>query len=625
MDKPENASTGSGEYRVLARKYRPGTFEELIGQEAMVRTLSNAIEAGRLAHAFILTGVRGVGKTTTARLIARALNCIGADGKGDITISPCGVCENCVAIAESRHVDVLEMDAASRTGVDDIREIIESVRYAPSSARYKVYIIDEVHMLSKNAFNALLKTLEEPPPHVKFIFATTEIRKLPVTVLSRCQRFDLRRVAADVLIAHLKSIVASEGVTVEDQALVLIARAAEGSVRDALSLLDQAIAHGGGTATETQTRAMLGLADRARILDLFEALMAGKTAEALDGLREQYDLGADPVVILRDLMEAAHWLTRLKIVPDAGSDALVAESERQKGSEMTAKLGMAPLARAWQMLLKGIGEVQRAPIAIDAAEMVLIRLAYAAELPVPADLVKTLKDGKLKDGSAKAGGAKDGKAKAPPPAATSAVAPPSSTETATQPASETQGQEAAPETSPGVGGEAQPTASAGGQATILALKPDDAAAATADEPMPVTFTALVDLFEKRREGVIGKVLHDDVRLVSFRPGAVAINPSGAVPVDLASLLRDCLKTWTGNDWVISISSETGEDSLRQQDIAVEQARMEEVLRDPLVKRVLETFPGAQVASIVDHNEDQGDDQGGDQAAPGPDEPHDEQA
>lgn len=584
-DTASGAPAESGEYRVLARKYRPGTFEELIGQEAMVRTLSNAIEAGRLAHAFILTGVRGVGKTTTARLIARTLNCIGADGKGEVTVSPCGVCENCRAIAESRHVDVLEMDAASRTGVDDIREIIESVRYAPSSARYKVYIIDEVHMLSKNAFNALLKTLEEPPPHVKFIFATTEIRKLPVTVLSRCQRFDLRRVAADVLIEHLKSIVASEGVTVDDQALVLIARAAEGSVRDALSLLDQAIAHGGGTASEEQTRAMLGLADRARILDLFEALMAGETAEALDGLRQQYDLGADPLVILSDLMEVAHWLTRLKIVPDAGSDALVAESERKLGGEMAAKLGMAALTRAWQMLLKGIGEVQRAPIAIDAAEMVLIRLAYAAELPVPADLVKELKDGEPKGG----------KASAPPPAATTMVAPPAEE----QPAAKAQ-PVAAPETE--TTGETQTTASAG-QANVLALKADDAASGTAEEPMPVTYAALIEMFEKHREGVIGKLLHDDVRLVSFRPGAVAINPSGSVPVDLASRMRSCLKAWTGNDWVVSISSETGEESLRQQEAAREQARMAEVLQEPLVQKVLATFPGARVANIVDHGDD----------------------
>jgi DNA polymerase-3 subunit gamma/tau len=501
-------------------------------------------------------------------------------------------------------VDVLEMDAASRTGVDDIREIIESVRYAPSSARYKVYIIDEVHMLTKNAFNALLKTLEEPPPHVKFIFATTEIRKLPVTVLSRCQRFDLRRVAADVLIAHLKKIVASEGVTVEDKALVLIVRAAEGSVRDALSLLDQAIAHGGGTATETQTRAMLGLADRARILDLFEVLMAGKTAEALDGLREQYDLGADPLVILADLMEVAHWLTRLKIVPDAGSDALVAESERRQGGEMAAKLGMAPLTRAWQMLLKGINEVQRAPIAIDAAEMVLIRLAYAAELPAPAELVKSLQEGKTQT-----------QTQPPPPAPTSTIVPPAGADARAQPAAE-----AAAETAPGSNGETQPTASAG-SATVLALKTDETTAGSVEDPMPVTYAALIQLFEKHREGVIGKVLHDDVRLVSFRPGAVAINPSGSVPVDLASRMRSCLKTWTGNDWVVSISSETGEESLRQQEASREQARMAEVLEDPLVKRVLEIFPGARVANITDH--------GDEQAAPapdelGPDEPNDEQ-
>jgi DNA polymerase-3 subunit gamma/tau len=338
---------------------------------------------------------------------------------------------------------------------------------------------------------------------------------------------------------------------------------------------------------------MLGLADRARILDLFQALMAGKTAEALDGLRQQYDLGADPLVILSDLMEVAHWLTRLKIVPDAGSDALVAESERQQGGEMAAKLGMAPLTRAWQMLLKGIGEVQRAPIAIDAAEMVLIRLAYAAELPVPADLVKELKDAKAQP-----------PAQTPAPAAAAKVAPPASANE--QPAGEIKVQEAAPDQKPAATpektGEAQPTATAG-QATILALKADDAAAPTADEPMPMTYTALVELFEKHREGVIGKVLHDDVRLVSFRPGAVAINPSGSVPVDLASRMRSCLKAWTGNDWVVSISSHTGEDSLRQQETAREQARMEEVLQDPLVRQVLDTFPGARVTNIVDHGDD----------------------
>ncbi|MEE8370886.1 MAG: DNA polymerase III subunit gamma/tau, partial [Sphingomonadales bacterium] len=384
------ADKKTGEYQVLARKYRPGTFSELIGQEAMVRTLSNAIKTGRLAHAFVLTGVRGIGKTTTARLIARALNCIGADGKGEVTVSPCGVCDNCLAIAESRHVDVLEMDAASRTGVDDVREIIESVRYAPVSARFKVYIIDEVHMLSKNAINALLKTLEEPPPHVKFVFATTEIRKLPVTVLSRCQRFDLRRVAGEKLVAHFANIVKQEGVKVDGEALRLIARAAEGSVRDGLSLLDQAIAHGGGEANAEAVRTMLGLADRAQVLDLFRRIMGGETKLALALFREQYDLGAEPGVILKDLAEVVHWLTRLRVAPEAGSDALVSEAEVKDGREMADKLGMPELTRAWQILLKGIGETRTAPQPVAAAEMIIIRLCFAAGLPSPAEIARSL-------------------------------------------------------------------------------------------------------------------------------------------------------------------------------------------------------------------------------------------
>ena len=346
-------------YRVLARKYRPTDFAGLIGQEAMVRTLTNAIQSGRLAHAFVLTGVRGVGKTTTARIIARALNCVGPDGQGGPTIDPCGVCEHCKAIAEDRHVDVLEMDAASRTGVNDIREIIEGVRYRPTSARFKVYIIDEVHMLSTAAFNALLKTLEEPPEHVKFVFATTEIRKIPVTVLSRCQRFDLRRVDIDVLAAHFAGIVAKESAQVEEAALRLIARAADGSVRDGLSLLDQAISHGAGLVTEAQVRDMLGLADRARVFDLFELVMRGQVAPALDQIGEQYSLGADPAVVLQDMLELTHWLTRLKISPDAADTAGTAsETERVRGRQMAQTLGMAHLTRAWQMLLKGLQETR---------------------------------------------------------------------------------------------------------------------------------------------------------------------------------------------------------------------------------------------------------------------------
>ncbi len=378
-------------YRVLARKYRPVDFTTLVGQEAMVRTLRNAIASGRIAHAFMLTGVRGVGKTTTARIIARALNCVGPDGKGSATVDPCGVCDNCKAITEDRHVDVIEMDAASRTGIDDVRELIEGVRYRPVSARYKVYIIDEVHMLSEKAFNALLKTLEEPPPHVKFIFATTEIRKVPVTVLSRCQRFDLKRVPQETLIAHFGRIAAAEKVEISPEALTLLARAADGSVRDGLSMLDQAIAHGGGVVDAAQVRDMLGLADRSRVLELFEKTMRGDAPSVMAALAEMHDSGADPVVILQDLLELTHWVTRLKVAPEAAATS--ADSERAHGLAMAAKLSMASLTRAWTLLLKGLQETLTAPSALRAAEMALIRLCYAADLPSPSDAIKTLQNG----------------------------------------------------------------------------------------------------------------------------------------------------------------------------------------------------------------------------------------
>src|SRR5271155_2718697 len=406
MDESENLGLGldappqKGEaYRVLARKYRPQDFTGLIGQEALVRTLKNAFATGRIAHAFMLTGVRGVGKTTTARIIARALNCIGPDGKRTApTIHPCGVCEPCIAIAESRHVDVQEMDAASRTGIDDVREIIEGVRYAPASARYKVYIIDEVHMLSKQAFNGLLKTLEEPPPHVKFVFATTEIRKVPVTVLSRCQRFDLRRIETDELIKHLENIARNEGVNIEQAALASIARAAEGSVRDALSLLDQAIAHDeGGAITAESVRDMLGLVDRGRILDLFEKVLSGRIAEALNDLAALYDRGADPLAVMQDLLEITHFLTRVKVAPGAEGFFDGGSGEASRAAEMASKLSVPALTRAWQILLKGLFEVRDATRPIAAAEMALIRLAYAADLPPTDKLVRDLLDS---DGSA---------------------------------------------------------------------------------------------------------------------------------------------------------------------------------------------------------------------------------
>ncbi|HEX6103773.1 MAG TPA: DNA polymerase III subunit gamma/tau, partial [Alphaproteobacteria bacterium] len=384
---PAEAETAAP-YRVLARKYRPARFEELIGQEAMVRTLSNAIRTGRLAHAFMLTGVRGVGKTTTARIIARALNCVGPDGTGGPTVSPCGQCQHCTGIAEDRHVDVIEMDAASRTSVEDIRELIEGVRYRPVMARYKVYIVDEVHMLSRSAFNALLKTLEEPPQHVKFIFATTEIRKVPVTVLSRCQRFDLRRVEAEVLADHFSAIAGKEGIEIEPAAAALIARAADGSVRDGLSLLDQAIALADGRVSEAQVRAMLGLADRTQAFDLFEAAMRGDAPAALASFAALYAAGADPALVLQDLLELTHWVTRVKLAPSAAADPTVPEAERVRGQALAERLSMPVLARAWQMLLKGLTETQTAPHPGQSAEMVLVRLAYAADLPSPADLVR---------------------------------------------------------------------------------------------------------------------------------------------------------------------------------------------------------------------------------------------
>ena len=390
LDLPEEPQrpAAAPAYRVLARKYRPRTFAELIGQDAMVKTLANAIERGRIAHAFLLTGVRGVGKTSTARLIAKALNCIGPDGKGGPTITPCNVCEPCKAISEGRHIDVIEMDAASHTGIDDIREIIDAVRYASVSARYKIYIIDEVHMLSKSAFNALLKTLEEPPEHVKFLFATTEVNKVPVTVLSRCQRFDLRRIPAEKLAAHFAEVSQAEGVDVEPEALGMIARAAEGSARDGLSILDQAIAHGAGAVTADQVRDMLGLADRGRIRRLLELALAGDATAALAELDEAHQLGIDPTQLLRGLMEALHSATRSK----AGStaDALQSAEERESAEAMAKALGWGTIHRLWQMLLKGLQDVEIAPDPREAAEMALLRLIHAADMPDPASLISRL-------------------------------------------------------------------------------------------------------------------------------------------------------------------------------------------------------------------------------------------
>jgi DNA polymerase-3 subunit gamma/tau len=543
---PEDPATP---YRVLARKYRPVDFTTLVGQEAMVRTLRNAIATGRIAHAFMLTGVRGVGKTTTARIIARALNCIGPDGTGGPTVDPCGVCDNCKAITEDRHVDVIEMDAASRTGIDDVRELIEGVRYRPVSARYKVYIIDEVHMLSEKAFNALLKTLEEPPPHVKFLFATTEIRKVPVTVLSRCQRFDLKRVPQETLVEHFGKIAQAEKVEISPEALVLLARAADGSVRDGLSMLDQAIAHGGGVVDAAQVRDMLGLADRSRVLELFEKVMRGDAPAMVAALGEMHDSGADPVVVLQDLLELTHWVTRLKVAPEAA--ASTADTERAQGLAMAGKLSMASLTRAWTLLLKGLQETLAAPSPLRAAEMALIRLCYVADLPSPADAIKSLQNG---------GGVPAAGASAPP----------------------------APR---GNGG--------GGAVARLATQPATAVAAQAAPAMPAprNFTEVVALFETRREARLVHSLMHHVHEVRCEPGLIEFRPEPKAPADLAPRLSELLSQWTGRRWIASVSSAEGRPTLIQQKATKADDLRSSAENNELVLAILKTFPGAKLDAV----------------------------
>jgi len=560
-------------YRVLARKYRPQDFTGLIGQEALVKTLSNAFATGRIAHAFMLTGVRGVGKTTTARIIARALNCIGPDGKRTTpTIHPCGVCEPCVAIAESRHVDVQEMDAASRTGIDDIREIIEGVRYAPASARYKVYIIDEVHMLSKQAFNGLLKTLEEPPPHVKFIFATTEIRKVPVTVLSRCQRFDLRRIETAELVGLLKTISEKEKVKIEDAALALVARAAEGSARDSLSLLDQAIAHGDeGTITAEMVRGMLGLADRGRVLDLFEKLMGGKIAEALTDLNELYDRGADPLAVMQDLLETTHFLTRIKVAPNAEGFFDGSSSEGRRAAEMAGKLPVAALTRAWQMLLKGLIEVRDATRPIAACEMALIRLSYAADLPPTDKLVRDLLDSNppLEGGSKNSSGAKNFSGRGPSSFSGPDPSPKSAAQISTLPQGE-------------------------GGRLATAPRLNDAAA-----PTLRTLEDVAALAAQNGASILKVHLENDVHLVRLEPGIFEFRPSARAPSTLAGDLKQKLKDWTGMPWSVSIAREDGAPTIAEQKKLAKAARLESVMQQPLVRAVLDRFPGAEIVAVRD--------------------------
>ncbi|MES1989408.1 MAG: DNA polymerase III subunit gamma/tau [Pseudomonadota bacterium] len=553
-------------YQVLARKYRPSSFDDLVGQEAMVRTLSNAFETGRIAHAFMLTGVRGVGKTTTARILARALN-YEDEGVTGPTIHMPKPGIHCDAIMESRHVDVMEMDAASRTGIGDIREIIESVRYLPVSARYKVYIIDEVHMLSNAAFNGLLKTLEEPPAHVKFIFATTEIRKVPVTVLSRCQRFDLRRLGVDELSGLLGRVSQKENVNVDEPALKLLARAADGSARDGLSLLDRAIAHSINdddahqAVREEMIRDMLGLADRARIFDLFDLLMKGDIAAALAELRAQYDVGADPQVVLSDLADLTHWLTRLKLVEGAADDLAMSETERTRGQDMASRLPIRVLSRVWQMLLKGIVEVGGAARPIAAAEMVLVRIAYVSDGPSPEELVEQLKSGVATTGSAPSGA----------------------------PSGPSGGPRAQLRT---VASEAEPRQPAVTQAV-----------GTSPAVQFTCFEDVVAHFRSVRDIRMQSALEAGVRLVRFEVGHIEIQPLAETSGDIARELSDKLTRASGQRWVVSLATAKADaaPTLKEQAQTRDDALKADAAADPLVQAALAAFPGSKIVDVRDPN------------------------
>ena len=539
------------EYRVLARKYRPQNFTDLIGQDVLVRTLSNAFSQSRLAHAFILTGVRGVGKTTTARIIAKGINCIGADGKSGATIDPCGVCANCTAIMEDRHVDVMEMDAASRTGVDDIREILDGVRYKPVTARNKIYIIDEVHMLSRNAFNALLKTLEEPPENVKFIFATTEIRKVPVTVLSRCQRFDLKRLGIEDLARLFATVCKKENVTIDRDALYALGRAADGSARDGLSLLDQSMALSVGEITAEVVQGMLGSSDRANILDLFEKTMSGDIKTALNHLEKMNQNGIDPLLIVQDLLEVVHLVTRCKVQPDY-MDVNLSESEKQKSFDLAQKAPMVQLGRAWQMLLKGIEEVQTSFSPFSALEMLIIRLVYLADKPdvgsrtSPLEVEQKKKVELVRDDNA-----------------------------LLSIASSTKNVQNINENDPNI------------------------------ERCPSNFIEIVDMFKKKREAIIHANLIEKVKPVRVEAGLFEIEDTEDIDADLPGRIARLLSEWTGTPWQIALVQSTGEKTLREKMVDAELEAKENAKNDPIVASVLSNFPGAEikyVRKIVRHTD-----------------------
>lgn len=536
------------QYVVLARKYRPQNFEDLLGQDALVQTLTNAIKNNRLHHAYILTGIRGVGKTTTARLIAKALNCTGLDGKGGPTIHPCGVCENCKAIAAGRHIDVMELDAASRTGVDDIREILDGVRYKPTNARYKIYIIDEVHMLSKNAFNALLKTLEEPPAHVKFIFATTEIRKVPVTVLSRCQRFDLQRLTIEDLTKLFNKIVAAENLKAEDEALHMIAKAADGSARDGLSLLDQAISLGAGVVKTNIVKEMIGLADRSQTFELFEKLVLGDTKETIIKLQEQYKNGANPTTLLQDLINITHLLAKTKLVPSFVNDPSLSEAEKELCQRLGAKVSIAVLSKMWQMMIKGLGELQVAPVQIDALEMILIRIAYSASLPTPYELLNDVKKNSNLSLSR------------PAAAATSAPAPVFRAAPAAEPDSE-----------------------------------------LSDTPKFQAFDRLTDLvnyLEQKKMPLAEYALKNDVSVSEFSNGFIKMTVSEKIHPDFILNLHKILTEATGLTWKIELSRGALGVTLADLERAAEEEEKRNIMEYPLVKAIMAEFKGAKIETAT---------------------------
>lgn len=592
---PDAASTEKpAAYRVLARKYRPKDFSDLmVGQEPMVRTLTNAFETGRIAQAYMLTGVRGVGKTTTARILARALN-YKTDEIDKPTIDLRTPGEHCQAIMEGRHVDVIEMDAASHTGIDDIREIIEQVRYRPVSARYKVYIIDEVHMLSTQAFNGLLKTLEEPPEHVKFIFATTEIRKVPITVLSRCQRFDLRRIAATDLVGLFSTILGKEGITAQAEALAMIARAAEGSARDGLSLLDQAIAHGGGIVEAEAVRSMLGLADRARIVDLFGHVVRGDVKAALEEFAWQYEAGASPAVVLTDLADFTHLVTKLKFSSEAANDQSLSEVERVRGAEFSAAVAVSTLSRIWQMLLKGIPETENAARPAGAAEMVLIRLTHAAHLPSPEDAARRLLEMSGSDAGRPAprgpapgngGGAGNG--------AASSVSP--------QGQSSIQARAGEPVT---------PSRMTANGAAMLRAVPEaelpaaqergniDIKPAPAEPVVPLRSVAdIVDLCQKNRDILLKTLVRNFVRLVRLEPGRLEMNVPDDAPKTLVTDLQRRLEEWTGLRWMVTVSREPGQPTMVETEAAAKEQRFNDARQDPDVAAILARFPGSKMVDV----------------------------